>query len=506
MCKENTMSLDLTRDAIDHAVANLRFRTQAFIDGRYVGAKSGRTFATENPANGQTLAEIAQCDTHDVDAAVASGRKVFERGDWSRRKPSERKRVLLKFAELTDACSGELALLDALEAGKPVKDCAAIDLPDTVDCIRWHAEACDKIYDHVSPSGPLHLGLIRREPVGVVGAVIPWNFPALMAAWKIGPALATGNSVVLKPAELTSLSALRLAELAAEAGLPAGVLNVVPGYGPEAGEPIGRHPDVDMVAFTGSTEVGRLFLQYSAASNLKRVILECGGKSPQVVMADASSLDAVAEHAVNAAFWNMGENCSCGSRLIVHESIKDDLVRKLTDRAATWKLGDPLDPATSVGSMIEKPHMDKVLQYIASGRAQGARVVMGGRRVREESGGYFVEVTVFDGVSNHMRIAREEIFGPVLSVITFQSEDEAIRLANDTNYGLAASLYTSDLNTAHRVAGAIRAGTVSVNCFSEGDITTPFGGYKQSGFAGRDKSIFAHEQYTELKTIWMQFG
>ena len=288
--------------------------------------------------------------------------------------------------------------------------------------------------------------------------------------------------------------------------MPEGVLNVVPGFGPGAGEPIGRHGDVDMVAFTGSTEVGRLFLRYSAESNLKRIILECGGKSPQVVLADAANLDVVAENAVSAAFWNMGENCSCGSRLIVHRSIKDALLERLTGLAGGWQLGDPLDPATSVGSMIEKPHMEKVLDYIAAGRSEGARVAMGGNRAREDSGGYFVDVTVFDDVTNQMKIAREEIFGPVLSVITFTSEDEAIQLANDTNYGLAASLYTSDLNTAHRVAGAIRAGTVSVNCFSEGDITTPFGGYKQSGFAGRDKSIFAHEQYTELKTIWMQLG
>lgn len=497
-------SLELTPAAVAQARSELSFRTQAFVDGQFVDAQSGKCFATENPATGQTLTEVAECEAADVDLAVAAARRAFERGVWSRRSPSERKSVLLKFADLIQENAAELALLDSLEAGKPIRDCVEIDIPETIDCFRWHAEACDKIYDHISPSGPANLGLIRREPVGVVGAVIPWNFPALMAAWKLGPALAGGNSVVLKPAELTTLSALRLAELGAEAGLPGGVLNVIPGFGPGAGEPIGRHRDVDMVAFTGSTEVGRMFLRYSAESNLKRIILECGGKSPQVVLADAADLDAVAEQAVSAAFWNMGENCSCGSRLIAHESIKDALVEKLTQRAASWQVGDPLDPETSVGAMIEEPHLKKVLDFIESGRGEGATLAMGGSRTREESGGYFVDITVFDNVSNQMKIARDEIFGPVLSVITFASENEAIQLANDTNYGLAASIYTSDLNRAHRVSSAIRAGTVSVNCFSEGDITTPFGGFKESGFAGRDKSIFAHEQYTELKTIWMQ--
>ncbi len=337
MTDTNTVSLELNRPSIDAAVAKLQFRTQAFIDGTYVDAQSGLRFVTENPATGQPLAEVAQCEAADVDRAVASARRAFEQGLWARCAPGERKRTLLKFADLIEQHLGELALTDALEAGKPIRDCMSIDLPETVDCIRWHAEACDKLYDHISPSGAGNLGLIRREPVGVVGAVIPWNFPALMAAWKLGPALAAGNSVVLKPAELTSLSALKMAELAAAAGLPEGVLNVVPGFGPGAGEPIGRHRDVDMVAFTGSTEVGRLFLRYSAESNLKRIILECGGKSPQVVLADAADLDAVADHAVNAAFWNMGENCSCGSRLIAHQNVKDALVDKVIQRSVAME-------------------------------------------------------------------------------------------------------------------------------------------------------------------------
>jgi gamma-glutamyl-gamma-aminobutyraldehyde dehydrogenase len=498
--------MNLTRPSIDAAVAQLRFRTQTFIDGQFTPALSGKTFVTENPATGQPLTPIAEGDAADVDLAVRAARRAYESGAWSRMSPLNRKKVLLKFADLIDANASEIALLDCLEAGKPIQDCYNIDAPETAHCIRWHAEATDKLYDRVSPTGPENLGLILREPVGVVGAVVPWNFPAQMAAWKIAPALATGNSVILKPAEQTSLSALRLAELGAEAGLPNGVFNVVPGFGPTAGQAIGRHPDIDMVAFTGSTEVGRLFLRYAAESNLKRVILECGGKSPQIVLADASDLDAVAGQVVNAAFWNMGENCSCGSRLVVHQAVRDPLLEKVLALARTWKVGDPLDPETRIGSMIERPHLDKVLGYIGAGRSEGARLALGGNRLHAASGGYFVEATVFDQVTNAMKIAREEIFGPVLAVIPFAAEAEAVAIANETNYGLAASLYTRDINAAHRVARALRAGTVSVNCYSEGDMTTPFGGFKESGFAGRDKSIFAHEQYTELKTIWMQLA
>jgi len=500
------MNFKLEKAAIQKAVAKLKFRTQAFIDGKFTNVQSGKTFTTENPATGKPLAQIAAGDASDVDRAVKAARRAFESGVWSQVRPGDRKKVLLKWADLLEANASEIALLDTLEAGKPIGDCTTIDIPDTIHCIRWHAEATDKLYSHVSPTGPENLALVLREPVGVVGCVIPWNFPAQMAAWKLGPALATGNSVVLKPAELTSLSAIRMAELAAEAGLPAGVLNVVPGLGETAGQAIGRHRDVDMVAFTGSTEVGRYFLQYASESNLKRIILECGGKSPQVVFEDAPDLDAVASNAVGAAFWNMGENCSCGSRLIVHKKIKDALVAKVAALAKTWKVGDPLDPTNRLGPMIEKPHLDKVLRYIEAGKAEGAKLVMGGKRILEKTGGYFVEATIFDGVTNKMKIAREEIFGPVLSVIPFKTEEEAVAIANDTNYGLAASLYTQDVNRAHRVARAIRAGTVSVNCFSEGDITTPFGGFKESGFAGRDKSVWAHEQYTELKTIWMQLA
>jgi gamma-glutamyl-gamma-aminobutyraldehyde dehydrogenase len=500
------MTLTMEKAAVHKAAANLKFRTKAFIGGKYVDAISGKTYASENPATGKALANIAECDEKDVDVAVKNARETFDKGHWSRMSPANRKKILFNFADLIEKNDAELALLDSLDAGKPIVDCINIDLPDTVVTFRWHAEAIDKLNDEVTPTGPEHVAMIVREPIGVVGAVVPWNFPLLMAAWKLGPALATGNSVILKPASQTSLSVLRLAELASEAGLPDGVLNVIPGPGGVVGRAIGMHLDVDAVAFTGSTEVGRMFLEYSAKSNLKRIMLECGGKSPQVVMADYDDLQNAAQHIVNAAFWNMGENCSAGSRLIVQKSIKDKLMAKVIDVCNTWPLGDPLDPATRVGPIISKGQMDKVLSYIDAGKGEGAKIVLGGNQVRAETGGYFIELTIFDNVRNDMKIAREEIFGPVLATIEFNDEAEAVALANKTTYGLAASLYTNNVNVAHRMARALQAGTVSVNCYSEGDITTPFGGYKESGFVGRDKSIHAHDQYTQLKTIWMQLS
>ncbi|SFU97408.1 aldehyde dehydrogenase [Halomonas korlensis] len=501
------MSASLTQNAIARQVERLEYRNLAFIDGRFAPARSGETFETLNPATGEVLTEVAACDAEDVGLAVQAARRAFEAGVWSGLAPAERKAIMQRFAELIEEHCLELAVLEALEAGKPISECFNVDIPDTANTIRWHAEAADKLYDAVAPSAKDVVATISREPIGVVGAVLPWNFPAMMAGWKLGPALVTGNSVVLKPAELTSLSTLRLAELAFEAGIPAGVLNVVPGLGHVAGKAIGLHPDIDLVTFTGSTEVGRRFLEYSAASNLKRIVLECGGKNPQVVMPDVSDLKTVASHVLAAAFWNMGENCSAGSRLIVHRSVKAALLDEMMLQLETeWTTGDPLDPEVQLGALIEQAHMDKVLAHIDQAKAEGLALVIGGARLREETGGYFVAPTIFDEVPKEAAAAREEIFGPVLAVIPFDTEEEAIAIANDTCYGLAASLWSEDLNTVHRMAAAIRAGTVAVNCFSEGDITTPFGGYKQSGFGGRDKSVYAHDQYCELKTTWIQLA
>lgn len=484
---------------------SIHMPTNAMIGGRSVPAASGKTFTTSNPATGEPLAEIADCGAIDVDRAVSAARSAFH-GPWSRLTPGERKRLMQRFATLIEAHATELATIETLEGGKPITDTANIDIADTIATIRWHAEAADKINDQLTPAGMGIVSMVVREPIGVVGVVLPWNFPLMMAAWKLGPILATGNTCVLKPAEQTSITTLRLAELATEAGIPDGVINVVPGFGPAVGEPLGRHHDVDAVAFTGSTETGRRFLNYSAESNLKRVLLECGGKNPFVVMHDADDLDAIADHATNAIYWNGGQNCSSNSRLIVHRSLKDELLGLILEKSREWTVGDPLDPETRIGAMIEPEHLEKVLDNINSGHVEGADCVLGGNQVRLASGGYFVEPTIFDNVTPQMRLAREEIFGPVLSVITFDQPEEAIQIANDTEYGLAASVFTSDLRTAHLAARAIRAGTVTVNSYGEGDVATPFGGFGLSGFGGRDKSLHAHDQYTELKTIWIDLG
>jgi len=491
------MSDLLTRGEYEAIAADLTLPVNAFIDGSFRPAKSGNTFETLNPATGAKLADIAACASEDVDFAVEKARDAFEDGRWSRLHPSERKDVLIRLCKLMTRNARELAVMESLDSGKTIFDCETVDIPETIHCIKWHAELIDKIYDQVSPASDDHIAMVVREPVGVAGLVLPWNFPLLMLAWKIGPALAAGCSVVVKPAEETSLTALRLAELAYEAGVPAGVLNVVPGTGPDVGEPLGLHPDVDMVSFTGSTETGRRFLHYSADSNLKEVVLEMGGKNPCIVMDDAEDLDTVAEHVVNGAFWNMGENCSAASRLIVHEDVKERLLDKVQAAAREWIVGDPLDPETRIGALVSQDHYAKVCGYL--NKAKKADVIMGGGT----SGDAFVEPTVISVPGNDTPLAREEIFGPVLSVITVKGFDEAIAVANDTKYGLAASIFTANAKRAIRGARALRAGTVTVNSFGEGDISTPFGGYKQSGFGGRDNSVHAHDQYTQLKTIWL---
>jgi acyl-CoA reductase-like NAD-dependent aldehyde dehydrogenase len=477
---------------------------RAYIAGRRVAAISGEVFPTINPATGRKLADIAAGNQADVDRAVKSAREVFESGVWSRMAPKERKKILLRWASLIESNLKELAILEVLDCGKPISDALNVDLPESVETLRWHAEAIDKLYDQVAPSPSDIVALIVREPIGVVGAVLPWNFPIFVAMWKLAPALAGGNSIVVKPAEQTSLTCLRLAELAVEAGVPPGAFNVVPGFGEIAGQALGRHGDVDCISFTGSGEVGRLFLRYSAESNLKRVVLECGGKSPAIVLDDVKDLAPVAQQLAVGILFCQGENCSAGSRLIVHQDIKDRLLTELLCVFNQWKVGDPLSTETRVGAMISAEHLARVLGFIGSGRAEGASLVTGGLRILAETGGFFVAPTIFDEVRPSMTIAREEIFGPVLSVLTFKDINEAIRVANDTSFGLASSLYTDDLHNAHWIARELRAGTVSVNCFSEGDTGVPFGGYKQSGFGGRDKSFAAHDQYLETKTIWMQ--
>jgi gamma-glutamyl-gamma-aminobutyraldehyde dehydrogenase/4-guanidinobutyraldehyde dehydrogenase/NAD-dependent aldehyde dehydrogenase len=399
----------------------------------------------------------------------------------------------------------ELALLETLDVGKPIRDSLAVDVPSTVRCVRWYAEAVDKIYGEVAPTGPDALALITREPMGVVGAIVPWNFPMIMAAWKVAPVLAAGNSLVLKPSEKSPLSALRLGQLALEAGIPEGVFNVVTGFGQTAGKALALHLDVDCIAFTGSTATGKSIMQYAGQSNLKRLSLECGGKSPNIVMADYPDLRRAARAAAGAIFYNQGEMCSAGSRLLVQESIREQMLEEIAAVAREMTPGDPLDPATRLGALVDEPQTQRVLDYIESGRSEGARLAIGGRRVRQASGGCFVEPTVFDGVRASMKIAREEIFGPVLATLSFRDLDEAIRIGNDVIYGLAAAVWTRDLTAAHRTARALRAGVVYVNCYDADDITVPFGGYKQSGL-GRDKSLHAFDKYTELKTTWIELA
>ena len=486
----------LTTEEYKAIAAGLTLPTQAFIDGAFRPALSGKTFETVNPATGAVLAQVAACGPEDVDFAVQKARDAFEDGRWSRLHPGARKEILLRLAKLIKRNARELAVMESLDSGKTIYDCETVDVPETVHCLSWHAELIDKIYDQVAPASDNHIAMVVREPVGVVGLVLPWNFPLLMLAWKISPALAAGCSVIVKPARETSLTALRIAELAMEAGVPAGVFNVLPGGGSEVGEPIGRHMDIDMVSFTGSTLTGRKFLTYASESNLKEVTLEMGGKNPAVVLDDAENLDRVAAHVVNGAFWNMGENCSAASRLIVQKGVKDALLKRILAHAREWPMGDPLNPVNRVGALVSKAHFDKVSAYLG----KGPKVLLGGKA---EAG--FVEPTILDCKRGDLQV-REEIFGPILTVLTVDNYDEAIALANDTEYGLAASIFTANVKKAIRGARAIRAGTVTVNSFGEGDISTPFGGFKQSGFGGRDNGIHAHDQYTQIKTIWIDLA
>ncbi|WP_275287206.1 aldehyde dehydrogenase [Halomonas elongata] len=478
-----------------------RLETRAYIDDAFVDAAGGATFTTVNPATGETLAEVASCDAADAEAAVAAARRAFESGEWSRRSPAGRKAVLLKLAELMEANQHELALLDSLDMGKPVNSSLG-DMAGAIGCIRHHAESIDKLYGEVAPTGEESLGLVMREPLGVVASIVPWNFPLMMTAWKIGPALAAGNSVILKPSEKSPLSALRLAELTREAGLSRGVFQVLPGFGHTVGKALALSMDVDCLAFTGSTGVGKQLMQYAGQSNLKKVFLECGGKSPNVIFADCKDLDRVAEHAAAAIFHNQGEVCIAGSRLLVENTIREAFVDKVLAAAERMQPGDPLDPDSFMGAMVDQAQHERVLDYIRRGVAEGATLRAGGEATQVEGKGLFIGPTVFDGVTDGMAIGREEIFGPVLAVFGFDTEEEAVRLANDSDYGLAAGLWSQDIDRIMRVTRRLRSGQVFVNNWADMDQTVPFGGVKQSG-NGRDKSHHSLEEYSDLKSVWM---
>ncbi|MFI0423920.1 aldehyde dehydrogenase [Spongiactinospora sp. 9N601] len=491
---------DISHDEWLGMAAALAPATRHHIDGEDLpGAAAG--FPVVSPRDGGTLAEVADGGEAEIGLAVAAARRAFDEGPWPRMAPAERGRALLRLAELIERHRERLALLVSLEMGKPISDAYAIELRAAIGTFRWYGELAGKQSDEAPQVAPDALALVTREPAGVVGAVVPWNFPLTLASWKIAPALAAGCTVVLKPSELSPLSALELGRLATEAGLPPGVLNVVCGDGPTAGRALGLHPGVDVLAFTGSAPVGREFMRYSADSNLKRVWLELGGKSPNIILPDAPDLAAAAATAAWGVFFNQGEMCTAPSRLLVHRSIAEEVTAAVTERARALVVGDPLDPATEMGPLAGERHLERVLGHIEAGITAGARLRAGGERI--PASGSFLQPTVFDRVDPGMRLAREEIFGPVLSVLVFDDVDEAVALANATEYGLAAGLWTADLRTAHRVSRALRAGTVWVNCYEEGDLTVPFGGMKQSG-NGRDKSVHALEKYTELKTTWIQ--
>ena len=478
--------------------AELTLPRASHIDGGYHTC-SGDNLTIENPATGDLLCQIAIAEEKDVNLAVEKAREAFDQGVWSECHPATRKEVLITLAKLMKRHRHQLAVLESIDSGKPVQDCALIDIPESINTLIWHAEAIDKIYDQKAPVGPDALAVIERAPIGVVACVLPWNFPLLMLSWKLGPALAAGNSLIVKPAEQTPLSALYLAQLAAEAGIPRGVFQVLVGDGPTTGQALGLHGDIDMVSFTGSTETGKRFLGYSAQSNMKQVTLECGGKNASIVMDDAEDLEAIASHIAMGAFWNLGQNCSAISRLIVHTDIKEALIDKLRAHVKEWRMGDPLNPSNKLGVVVEKAHEAKIRHYLDIAKSDGLDILAGS--ISDE-----IVPVIIDVPDASHPLAVEEVFGPVLSVITVRSLDEAVLIANRSDYGLAASLFTSNMKRGLRAARAIKAGTVTVNSYGEGDITTPFGGYKQSGFGGRDNGLAAHDQFTEVKTIWVDLS
>ena len=478
-------------------------QSKAFIDGEYVDALSGKTYETVNPATEKMSAHIAACDANDVDKATKSARAVFDAGHWSRMAARDRGAVLQKLAGLVQENANKLALMESLNVGKPIMEARMADINLASQALKWYGEAIDKLTDEIIATPESVRATITREPMGVVGVVVPWNFPLLMACWKIAPALAAGNSVIVKPSEQTPQSILKLAELAIEAGIPDGVFNVITGIGPEAGAAIGLHNDIDCLTFTGSTAVGKKFLEYSGRSNMKAVWLECGGKNPNIVMADCPNMDKAVMNAAMNVFFNQGEVCAAASRLLVEESIKDEFVERVTAIGKTRIPGDPLNPDTNLGAIVDKNQYDRINGYIAKGQEEGAEMILGGDTATVDGKGLFIKPTVFKNVNNDMVIAREEIFGPVLAAISFKNIDEAIKIANDSPYGLAAGIWTRDINVAHKAAREIQAGSVSINSYSSIDIALPFGGYKQSGI-GVDKSLHAIEKYTNIKSTWLE--
>ncbi len=478
---------------------------RAFINGERVWAKEGAVFVNSSPVDGRVLGDVARCTSVDADIAVAIARAAFEDRRWAGQPPAQRKRVMMKFSELLMKNLEELALLETLDMGKPIRFSTTVDIPSAANCLSWFGEAIDKIYDEIAPTHAQSLALITREPVGVVAAIVPWNYPILMSCWKIAPSLAAGNSVILKPSEKSPLTGLRLADLALEAGIPPGVFNVLPGYGHEVGAALALHNDVDCIAFTGSTKIGKQILQYAGQSNLKRAWAELGGKSANIVCADCQDLDAAVRSSIGMIYFNQGESCNAPSRLFVEASIKDKFLEKAMAMVPAFQPGDPLDPDTVMGAIVDKMQFNSVMSYIEAGQSEGAKLLVGGTAMRTDSGGTYIAPTIFDQVQSSMKIAREEIFGPVLSVLSFTDLNQAVREANASQYGLAAALWTSDLRKAHQTARALRAGTIHVNQYGEDDITVPFGGYKQSG-NGRDKSLHAFDKYTELKTTWINLA